>query len=429
MANYVLTHCYSDQNRGDAGIIEATVDLIKSIDKNAFINGVSVFDEKDERFANDHYFTKKIVDNIFPPLFPEPNIQKNGEGYNTVKKLLFFFGLLIINVLLIIFPFDWMARRLLSKRQCETFALIKKADYIISKGGSFLYSLKGVSGEFFLTRMIFSFMLPIALKKRTCIFGQSIGPFENPISKKITYQVLKKIDYIFLREAECFKYLPKDVADRSIIIPDAAFYLKPKKSDFVFDGKNAAITARPHKFSNIKEEQEIKFKLYIDSLIAIIKTLQKENYSIHLIGQVTGPSQSEDDRNALKKIFENFNDYENIKLWREEDKLLSPKQLVSLYSSMDLTVGTRLHSSIFSIAGGTPSLNIAYHGTKSQGVMKSVGLEDFVINIEEISIEKSEILITELIKFLNEKKKVIESRVEVHRKKLIWAMESIIRNK
>ena len=55
-------------------------------------------------------------------------------------------------------------------------------------------------------------------------------------------------------------------------------------------------------------------------------------------------------------------------------------ELKYLYSHMDYFIATRLHSSIFAIGEGVPSLVIAYHGTKAQGIFHNIDLDEWVVN-------------------------------------------------
>ncbi|NQZ48914.1 MAG: polysaccharide pyruvyl transferase family protein [Moritella sp.] len=428
MKKIVLIHCYSDQNRGDAGIIESTIDLIRDIHADSKVDAISVFHEHDERFKNDHYFTSKIVTNIHPALFFEPSIQKNGRGYSVLKKVCMFFKLLLVNALLLLFPNEGFAKFILSSEQFKTFKCIKEADVVISKGGSFLYSLKGVNGDFFLFRMLFSFLLPLRMNKKVGIFSQSVGPFENSFSKHALFFVLKRLDHIYLREEKCLKFLPQDISLKVDIIPDSAFYLKSNKQiEFNLSGsKKVAITARPHKFSNDNNIQTEMFEKYLNSLAKMAIYLISIGYEIHLIGQVTGPSRQEDDRVALAKLNEILLPHKNnVVFWDEEKQLMSPKELQSLYSKMNMVIGTRLHSSIFSMAAGVPTINISYHGTKSQGIMKSVGLEDFVMDITKMD-SKNGIKLIDTILEHNEFKLILDESVKIHRKSLYTAMNQLV---
>jgi colanic acid/amylovoran biosynthesis protein len=54
-------------------------------------------------------------------------------------------------------------------------------------------------------------------------------------------------------------------------------------------------------------------------------------------------------------------------------------ELKAIYRSMDVFVGTRLHSTIFALSENVPAVCVTYHGTKALGVFKTLGLEEFVI--------------------------------------------------
>jgi colanic acid/amylovoran biosynthesis protein len=50
---------------------------------------------------------------------------------------------------------------------------------------------------------------------------------------------------------------------------------------------------------------------------------------------------------------------------------------------MDLFLGTRLHSNIFALTEGVPVVAIGYQ-YKTRGVMRMLGLEPWVLDIEEV---------------------------------------------
>lgn len=402
MKKITLIHCYSDQNRGDAGIIESTVGMFKERWPHSEFSAVSVFHEDDDRFKNDHYFTEKIVSKIYPALFYEPSIHRCGIGYSSLRKVSCFFYALFINLLLLVAPYDQVARFLLSDERFSTFKIIKESDLVVSKGGSFLYSQGGVSGEFFLFRMVFAFLLPLRMRKEVVIFSQSLGPFQG-FAKSLLFYVIRRMKNVYVREEVCKKYLPSDIANSLVVIPDAAFCLRAKEVNLrLSERKKIAITARPHKFSSDVKVQEAKWDDYINSLkVAALHCLEK-GYEVHLVGQVTGPSSGEDDRIALAELYHKIGQKDGVVFWSEKERLMSPGELQALYSKMEFLIGTRLHSSIFALGVNVPTINIAYHGTKSQGIMSSVGLGDFVVNIDEISHDEIVKLINEIIEYPTE---------------------------
>ncbi|MCK4817958.1 polysaccharide pyruvyl transferase family protein, partial [bacterium] len=66
--------------------------------------------------------------------------------------------------------------------------------------------------------------------------------------------------------------------------------------------------------------------------------------------------------------------------------------------------GTRMHANIFALSSNVPAIVIAYR-YKSHGLMQLLGLDDWIIEIEEINSEK---LISLLLKLWNSRNKVTQ---------------------
>ena len=62
----------------------------------------------------------------------------------------------------------------------------------------------------------------------------------------------------------------------------------------------------------------------------------------------------------------------------EED--LTPGELKWLYGHMDAFVGVRMHANIFALASNVPIVAIAYE-PKTAGIMRTIGLSDYVLDI------------------------------------------------
>lgn len=420
-----LIHCYSDHNRGDTGIIYSIHDLIQLADPNADIRAMSVFADKDSRLQSDHKHTSEIIETIYPAFFPEPGIYSNTDSVvqkKAIRKLATFLKYTLINVVLYITKSKSLAKLMFSKNEYASFENFISSDLIISKGGSFLYSFKGWNGTLFFFRMISPFYLAKRFGVRSYIYSQSIGPFENRSSKVLFNKIQNSINKIYLREKQCLQYL-KTTGDNIQIISDSAFALKESSSKtdkIINSGKKLAITARPHKFENPLQQE-----VYITALCDLINTLIDENYQIYLIAQVTGPSPAEDDRNVLDVLYERTNNKENIFYIKDN---LNPRDLKSLYGEMDYLVGTRLHSVIFALGMGVPCINIAYHGTKAEGIMGNLGLNDYVLNIKSMNSASLLKCFRELDSNSKKYKSLISSGLVKIQNELKNSMQDIITN-
>ncbi|MCA4962038.1 polysaccharide pyruvyl transferase family protein [Pseudomonas sp. Y24-6] len=389
-----LIHCYSDHNRGDTGIIASIVDLITEINPDCDISGISTFAHDDIRFKEEHHHTRKTISNMHPSFFPEPGQKSTSDAASIGEKLTKPFRFIISfikNIIVLISGSKTIAKLIYNKSEYASFKCFIESERVISKGGSFLYSFKGLRGNLFFIRMIFPFYLAKRFSVKIYIFSQSIGPFQNKTADFLFRVIMPKIDGIYLRESSCLKYIRKKSSNIQII-SDSAFALNYSNQDLCDDfgeTPKIAITARPHKF-----EDSTKKSNYFDALEALIETALKDGYKVYLVAQVTGPTAGEDDRTVLSKLKSSFPDNENV-IYIAKD--FSPRELKLIYSRMNLVVGTRLHSTIFSLGALTPSINIAYHGTKSEGIMSRLGMADYMIHIDHITSDELITLFREAI--------------------------------
>ena len=62
---------------------------------------------------------------------------------------------------------------------------------------------------------------------------------------------------------------------------------------------------------------------------------------------------------------------------------------MTIYGKAHSFTGTRFHSVIFALLMKIPALVIFYFGPKSTGIMKMLGLEEFVFDLEKITFEQA----------------------------------------
>ena len=103
-----------------------------------------------------------------------------------------------------------------------------------------------------------------------------------------------------------------------------------------------------------------------------------------LVAHTTGPLLEEDDRVTSRIVYESLaEDAKQQTLLVEED--LSPADLAGLYGDASLVLATRFHAVVLALCGGCPVVAIPYFGLKTQGALRDLGLEDFVVEVKEIT--------------------------------------------
>jgi len=399
----------------------------------------STYGINDKRLQADHQIIKNYANKLFPGCFYEPEVPFGLK--NDKLRILSFLWILFKSLLILISQNSFFLGLFLKKEELEGVKSFLNSDVIISKGGSFLVTENSSFRQTLsLIRMLYPFVLAHRYKKKIVIFSQSLGPVEGKFSRWIFEKVLSKVDKIYLRESLCLeKYSIVDLVCKSTnykIIPDTAFYLQSEGNEITpieikNDEYNVGYTIVDHDFKYITSEvdTEAKRKNYKDSIIASMKYLiDKKNASIHIFPQVRVDISylGHNDMKISQDIKEVFKDTKYEKYVHFYDENWTPIELRNLYEKMDIFIGTRLHSVIFSLSVNTPSINIAYHGTKSQGILAGIrNLENFVVDINTINPT----ILIDKVRYLLQEKENIENNLKVDmaevKEKLLIAMGEV----
>lgn len=403
MAKYALINCYSDNNKGDLGIILSTVDYISKNDPNSCIIGVSTYNNSDPLFQSEHQLLRKSIP-VYPSLFGELNIGRNKD---ILSKLIRFIIDTFRLFLFLILPKSLGIFLCFNKAEKKTLKEIQESDYIVSKGGSFICNERSARDRIALIRFLFIFLVSFKLNKKVIVLAQSLGPVYGVLSRKYVNYVLNKCNKIVIRENTCkTKYTYLDYPQsKEIVLNDIAFYLKPENENLE---------------NNIKEEMfNIGFTIkYVDdnsdkyknmmtkSINHILKTYR--NIYIYIFPHVT----IDYDHRAALEIYERIDDSikERISIYTGD---YTANELKYLYSKMKMFVGTRLHSTIFAMGEQVPSVCIAYHGTKAQGIMKN--MESLEYTVIDYSEEKLIYAFDKLYNNLDEHKKILANNLEKYK--------------
>ncbi len=436
---YAITHCYTDQNKGDAAIIVSTTQLIKKQDPNAVINMYSTFGPNDKKFHTEHEFVSNFADNFFPGLFyqPEPVLFKNKDS----TRLIHFLWIVFKFSILLVVNNRYLNKLLFSKDEINGINEFMSSDIIISKGGSYLTSQNAsLRQTFSLITMLYPFFLSKRYGKKIVIFSQSLGPVVGNFNKFIFRKALSNIDYIFLRESQCIdNYIEvKQLCSytKFKVIPDSAFYLNEVSSfvdsTFSIDKSrlNVGLTLVDHAFKYIDDPalKNIKINAYKDSICALIEYLiNTYDAFIHIFPQVIVDNShlGHNDVRISKEIESKFIKRGlDVKYYHFD---LNPIQLRNMYSHMNVFVGTRLHSVIFALSQYVPAVNISYHGTKSSGIFSSIsGFENSVLNIDDITADSLINAVDKIIKEREFLSQSLRANVAGMRNKLEIAMSEVI---
>lgn len=226
-----------------------------------------------------------------------------------------------------------------------------KAKMLISGGGTLIQD--GTS-----TKSLLYYLMVIRLAKlfglKVMLYSNGVGPINHEKNVKRTKKVLNRVDLITLRDNESCRELEKIGVDKPEIYltADPAFTLLPAKPESGRDilGMSGAdvnkrllcISVRKWKMLGADFESEIA---------------ETVDYAVDKYGfyPVFLPMQLKNDYDISCRIMHKMHSEAAV-----INKNLSAEDMLSVIGNMDLCIGMRLHTLIYSAAQAVPIIGIAY---------------------------------------------------------------------
>lgn len=264
----------------------------------------------------------------------------------------------------------------------------------------------------------------IVLNKPIILYSQSIGPF-NSFSSYLAKFCMNRAVFIIIREEISKNYLEEmGIKTPIYLAPDCAFILEPSPDERIKEILE-------------KESIEVRFPLvgvsvnsmflndenYLHTLSKLIDyMIEKYNLNVLLIPHVISLSDKiKGDEIINKEIYSRIKYKENVNLIQGD---YSPNELKGIIKLVDVFIGGRMHANIAAISNNIPTLATSW-SHKYQGIMKTLGQENYVINIENIEFDALKLIIDDLWSKREKIKKELEVKVE-EQKKLVWNTSELI---
>lgn len=343
----VLIAAHYNLNNGDRALLEATIQIVRKMLPNSEIT-VSA------------YVPEKIQD----PRFSVVGWALGNGKKESLKLKLSSIGL-----------FRTMFRKhyeLLCNR--EYLRAVEESDLVLISGGHHLTDILSNRGYYKLSA---NFYIPIALKKKTVLLPQSIGPAHNKgiiTSIKYILQNSYSVAYRDKSSEQFIKSLNIDIDSR--YVPDLVYSLQPF-DNCSRDLKTVGI-ALYHSYAGENREKILPFT--IKNLTLEIDDLLSKGYSVKIIPMDSG------DEEYSKKIYETLKSDVKKDGFVIADRGSQIMDIVNQFATVSFCLAYKTHSTVFSMICNTPLVAVAYH-PKSTEFMKKVGLQDYAINDTDASYE------------------------------------------
>ena len=403
MSEILITNAYSARNRGDAAIILGMAESLRRAE---------VFREADIRVSSaDHPADTKR----YPlPVVPSFHSLKNGFSGSPVLNALYF--LFVLLPLSLLWATAWRLARLdlpLPGSFRELMRAYARADLVVAAGGGYLYTTSAIHGNVMLLITVYSFFFGVLLGKPVYLYAQSIGPFAVSLQAWLVRWTLSRVRLVEVREEVSGRLLDGWRMPTTVRrVADAAFLLtaRPPGEGIWIPGASGRPTVgmTVRKWFRNRAQQAT----YEQTMAGFVDWLVGEGGAeVIILPQVTFAEGGDDDRETARRVVASVARHDGIRVVEDE---LGAEEIKWLCGRMELFVGTRMHSNIFALSLGVPTLAVAYQ-PKTWGIMASLGLEDFVIPIEKLTVDA----LTERFEALSRE----NSRIREHLRRVIGEIE------
>jgi polysaccharide pyruvyl transferase WcaK-like protein len=289
----------------------------------------------------------------------------------------------------------------------EKIECLLRADLVILKGGSHVFSHGGLKQFIYLYRMLFTVSLSRALGKKVRALGHSFGPFRGRCSRRLAARSLRRLEKIVVRDRLSRDLLLNDFRvppARVVRLPDLAFWTaesprSPREGVLAavleqegialdpLPPRRIGLTVRDWDFPGLPRPREL-FDKYLRAVAEAIEEL----YRSHGARAFLMP-HSRSDRPVAEEVARRARAARPVLLTGD----YTTAELRDLYGEMDLFIGTRIHSDLFAFSRGTPVIAIAYEKPKAYGIVGETLGRESVLEIETVTsrdlIEKSEAIL------------------------------------
>jgi colanic acid/amylovoran biosynthesis protein WcaK/AmsJ len=270
----------------------------------------------------------------------------------------------------------WWARWLpLPRLHREVIQSMKTYDLILQVGGSFFVDLYGAT-QYDQASCALLAGVPVYL------IGHSVGPFRDRFFRKVSQDVMARVDALALREEISVRHMRDSAIPEQKVrwVSDTAWLVNPGEPIAVdLERPTVAVTFR--ELAPFDKRLGVTQAEYEEAFAQLLDTVIEAGYHVTAFSTCTAiDGYPKDDRMVALKVRERLRHPESFTVEMNE---LNDLELGQRLAACVLTIGTRLHSAIISMNFGTPSVALNYEH-KSEGIMKRLGVQDLAMSVPSL---------------------------------------------
>jgi len=223
--------------------------------------------------------------------------------------------------------------------------------------------------------------------KPVMLYGFSAGPLNTEWGKDLSRWIIENSNLVTVRDLAS-KILIENLSGSKHqihVLPDSTIGANPASNQTIkYICENERITKNSKKklaigIRDLEVVLEKKESAKAWDEIAEFMNQNRDSFDYIFIPQST--YNEDDDRETAQKFAARLNNQTTYKIIKHR---YDPRELIGFYAICDATLAIRLHAAVFSAIAGTPVIAINYL-PKVEGFMKSIKMEDFLIERNNIS--------------------------------------------
>lgn len=258
---------------------------------------------------------------------------------------------------------------------------IKKSDILVSGGGTLFQDITSKKNIWYYLGIV---VLAQLLGKKVCIAYQGMGPLRNRFYRWMTQKVLnrKSVKLIALRD-KCAMEYSKEMGikeEKMILSSDVVFMMKPAPKERVMKiiKDNVLNYQEGEKLIGLSI-RDWKEKDRTDIFAEIADQLVERYHARIVFFPFHKPKDAE-----ISKIIAHKMKHEDATVLIPNRYL--PSEILGAMGFMNVNIGVRLHSLVFSALMNVPTIGISYD-PKIDGFLEMLNMTP-VCNYDDISVEK-----------------------------------------
>ena len=272
-------------------------------------------------------------------------------------------------------------RRMYDSEDIQRFeAALQQSDFLMIGGGNAIFFLSPAT----LSAQRFDQVVSLAKQHQLPIFVSSIGigPFSTKKQQNAAIATLKKCDFVSFRDKRSLEYLKNAGHPAAYASVDPVFLLPEVET-----------------FEQLKAQKKLQQRIGICVIDYRITGCSRKDYLNYLKDMKNLIHDLAAAKKEIMLFSSEVQDYETIEtLYVEFLKdpqvnvvfVKEKEDLLALYQSLNLVIGTRMHSMIVTVSQFVPIIGLSWQ-QKVVEMFKNLGIEEDVLAIADLS-KKREIL-------------------------------------